>query len=62
MLPLSSYDELCAADDSCNFTISDERLTGSGTDYRVQVVAGNIVGTGEPLNCDGQISKCKPSI
>ena len=62
MLPLLGYDELCATDDSCNVTISNERLTGSGTNYHVQVVAGNIVGTGEPLNCDGQISKCKTLI
>jgi hypothetical protein len=59
MLPLSSYDELCATDGSCSYTISDERLIGSGSSYRVRVVAGNVVGTGEPLNCDGQIGKCK---
>ena len=54
MLPLSSYGQLCATGDSCNHNVS---LTGSGTNYRVSVVAGNIVGTGEPLTCDGQIGK-----
>ena len=57
MLPLSTYDQLCATDDSCKYTISDERLADSGSNYQVRVVAGNVVGTGEPLTCDGQIGK-----
>ena len=59
MLPLST--QLCTTDDRCNYTINDERLTGLGSSYNVRVVAGNIVGTGEPLTCDGRIGMCKLS-
>ena len=57
--PLSN--QLCGADNNCNhsYSIRDESLTSSGSSYSVRVVAGNIVGTGEPRTCDGQISKYK---
>ena len=39
----------------CNYTMRTEKLVESR--YSVRVAAGNIVGTGKQLACQGQIGK-----